>query len=237
MARKIKAKLPPLSYLRYYFPIPKLLRQTQFQQRGPWKSRTGRILPDNRLQIMKNTLQARMVSEQRRIEDLPKLALTIQEQRKLLQSDPSHYSPSQYEGLDIALNIFNFGLQVHMRNARMLNRYLKDFMQEELSQLQKVLKENPNQGRIAREILQNRIARTLVRLAMLEKIELRRIQRKSGRVKVLRIPSKRIRKYSTPPGPTDLADLIKYKHKKYLTWYTANGSNSVSRKHFRYQPD
>jgi len=80
MARKIQAKLPPLSYLSYYFPVPKLLRQTQFKQRGPWKSRTGRALPDNRMQIMKNTLQARMVSEQRRIEDLPKLALMIQEQ-------------------------------------------------------------------------------------------------------------------------------------------------------------
>jgi len=97
-------------------------------------------------------------------------------------------------------------------------------MQEELSQLQKVLEENPNQGRIARDILQDRIARTLARLAILEKIELRRLRRKSRReriIEIVRVPSKRIRRTLAHPGPRNIADLVKSQYHTYLRWRTA----------------
>ena len=190
----------------------------------------GKLPHEQRVSVIKSKLQANLVSEPRRIESLPRLALKIQSLRQDLQLDPLKFSSSHYELLDITLSTFNFGLRLHMKHARMLNRYLEKYMRGELSRLQKVVDGNPNLGEIRHKELSKRITRTLTRFNVLEKIEQRRVQRERRHLRVRRIPSKRfrkvagldripsssIRKVMANPGPVHLADQADHMRKWYL---------------------
>lgn len=134
-----------------------------------------------------------MVNEQMRIEGLPKLAMQIQNVRKELEVDASKHSPTQYSILEIALSTFNYGLYLHLRNTRMANRYLEDFMLSELSKLEKLVKEQPDTAR-----LRDRIVNTLQRLKHLQSLQIRKERWGTKYKKIFNLPSMKTRIWLVP---------------------------------------
>jgi hypothetical protein len=156
----------------------------------------GMLLNRSPVQRIKSTLQARMANEQTRIESLPQLAMQIQELRKELETDPSKHTLTQYSILDVALSTFNYGLYLHLKNTRMLNRYLEEFMLNELSELKKLVNGQPYTGE-----LRDRIVHTLQRLKHLQSHQMRKERWGKRYWKIYRIPTERIRRYypEVPP--------------------------------------
>jgi hypothetical protein len=203
MVRKIGVKKGPLSY---FFTIPRSERKHLLlppspistpSKLGPLRrTRGGMLLNRSPVQRVKNALQARMTNEQTRIESLPKLAMQIQEIRKELETDPSKYTPTQFSILEVALSTFNYGLYLHLKNTRMLNRYLEDFMRNELSKLKQLVNGQPYTGE-----LRDRIVNTLQRLKHLQSHQIRKERWGRRYWKIYRLPTKRIRRYynETPP--------------------------------------